>query len=679
MFSKVRDKMQAAFALMVADGGKLFTVNPDRDKIWEVYLDAFKEEDRQGNRCSCCKQFLRSFGGIVSVKNNKMLTLWDFIAEDEEYNDAIKALKDYVNSLRISGIFRNDIPKCGVEKNADPKAGVVWNHFYLKLPNEFVLKDSGSVCGEARANKDVLQRSLNEITDDAIETVVEICNQGSIYRGNEFVGMVKEFKKIKEEYKKIKNTKEKENFCWTKSQVLSPALCKIRNSAVGTLLNDLSEGRELDSAVTAYEKIMAPSSYKRTSSPVSAAMINKAKARLEELGLTECLHRRLLTDKDLNVNNALFVDRPKAKSLDIFDELVKDVAVNPKTLSKVEEISIKDFVDKVLPTAKSVSVLVENRHAGNFVTLVGPQEESGDTLFKWGNNFSWSYAGAVADSMRAQVQALGGRVDGVLRFTHSWNHPEAGRNTSLMDLHVFLPGSSGHKDGCHDGYPSGQRVGWNNRNDHASGGSQDVDYVNAAPEGHIPLENISFPDIKKLKDGKYIFKIHNWEFRNPTKSGFRAEIEFGGEIFHYNHPAPLKNKEWVTLAEVTLKNGVFTIEHKMESKTSSQNIWGVNTERFHKVKAITLSPNFWTNKIGNKHYFFFLEGCESDGEIRGFYNEMLKEELKPDRKVFEILGSKILVEKTEKELAGLGFSDTLRNTMFVSVEGAFKRNLKIVF
>ncbi len=313
------------------------------------------------------------------------------------------------------------------------------------------------------------------------------------------------------------------------------------------------------------------------------------------------------------------------------------------------------------------------------VSLVGPQNKEDQTLFKWNNNFSWSYTGNVADSMRARVAELGGRVDGVLRFTHSWNHPEAGRNASLMDLHVFLPGSTMHGDECHDRYPSGQRVGWNNRVDHTSGGKQDVDYTAAAPENYIPIENIAFPDMKKLRDGKYVFKIHNWQLREPTKSGFRAEIEFGGQIFHYNHPAPLKNKQWITLAEVTLKNGVFTIEHKMESKTSSQTKWNIGTEKWHNVKAITFSPNYWNSEIGNKHHMFFLEGCKSDDTTRAFYNEFLKEDLAKDRKVFELLGNRVKVEPVENELSGLGFSDTIRNEMIVEVTGNIKRLLKIKF
>lgn len=676
MFIEIKKEVEKCFQNLLK-AGTLYQVDVDKEKIWEIYLNAFSEEKKQGNQCNNCRSFIRQFAGIVGIKNNERITLWDFEVEDEEYAAPVKAIKKYIKSLPISGLFFAPLPKIGTNKTPDKVRNVIWNHFYLEIPAKFVNKDSGPVEGAARDNKNVLQRSLNEITDDAVDTTLELLSQQSLYRGNEFEGMVKEFKKLKTRYKTIKPGL-KDNFCWSESATVSPALSRIKNSAIGTFLMDLSEGRELDAAVTAWEKIMAPSSYKRPTALVTSKMIEDARKRLEELGLTGALNRRMLSDKDLTVNNALFVNRPAKVEDNIFDQIKKEVTVNPKTLSKMEEVNIKDFVEKILPTAKSVKVLVENKHLSNFVSLVGPKE-AGDTLFKWGNNFSWSYDGNVADSMKNRVAELGGRVDGVLRFTHSWNHPETGRNASLMDLHVFLPGSSEHKDGIHDHYPNGQRVGWNNRKDAASHGVQDVDYVNAAPVGHVPVENITFPSMKYLKDGKYIFKIHNWQLRSPTTSGFQAEIEFNNEIFQYNHPGPLKNKQWITLAEATLKNGSFTIEHKLDSKASSQTKWNVTTNSYVDVKAITISPNFWNAEIGNKHYFFFLEGCKADSPVRGIYNEFLKEELSKDRKVFEVLGSKIKVEPVENELSGLGFSETVRASLVVEVTGAFKRVIKINF
>jgi len=94
---------------------------------------------------------------------------------------------------------------------------------------------------------------------------------------------------------------------------------------------------------------------------------------------------------------------------------------------------------------------------------------------------------------------------------------------------------------------------------------------------------------------------------------------------------------------------------------------------------VMLSPNYWNGAIGNKHYFFILEGCVSDESPRPFFNEFLKEDFNENRKFFEVLGSKIKVEPTENQLSGVGFSETKRDAVIVRVEGNFKRMLKIKF
>lgn len=127
---------------------------------------------------------------------------------------------------------------------------------------------------------------------------------------------------------------------------------------------------------------------------------------------------------------------------DLFGEMEKDVAINPKKFSKVEEISVRDFINNVLPTAKELEVFLENKHEKNMVSLIAPENKEAKSMFKWNNSFSWAYTGNITDSdITQRVINAGGRVDGCLRFSHSWNYPGM-RNASLMDLHVFMPGSN---------------------------------------------------------------------------------------------------------------------------------------------------------------------------------------------------------------------------------------------
>jgi len=677
MFTTIKKQMQESFAKLVKDQSVLFITDCDRDVLWNTYLDGFPDAGiKQEHNCNCCRSFIKNYGNVVAIVDGKLVSIWNFEPRDDSFDKSIKDLNELVINSTIRDIFITNEKKVGTDSNvklvpgADP---IVWNHFSLIMPNFAVNSSSASneaLMGNARDTKNVFKRSLDELTLDSIETVLELIAQGSLYRGDEFKGVLTEFLKQKKAYAK---STDKATYCWLNSPKLG-AVAKIRNTSIGTLLIDLSEGRDLDVAVTAFERVVAPTNYKRPTALVTKGMIEQAEKTINELGYANSLGRRYATPDDIAVSNLLYVNRDAKKATGVFAEMKEDVKINPKSLSKVEEITIDDFLKNVLPTVKGVQLLLENNHLNNLTSIITAKDKEAPILFKWANPFSWSYTNAVTDSMREKVVAAGGRVDGVFRFTHSWNELEP--NQSLMDLHVFMPGCKVPISG---GGPSvtGRRVGWNHRNDSLSGGKQDVDYTNAAPAGYIPIENITFPDIKRMPEGVYTCKIHNWSFRGTGGRG-KAEIEFGGQVFQYEYPKT-RNHEWVTIAEVTLKDGMFTIDHKLPTSSSSRDKWNLSTNKFHKVSMIMNSPNHWEAPIGNKHTFFILEGAKSDETPRGIFNEFLKEELTKDRKVFEILGGKLKVEPTDKQLSGVGFSSTQRNSVVCKVEGKFERMLKINF
>ena len=109
-------------------------------------------------------------------------------------------------------------------------------------------------------------------------------------------------------------------------------------------------------------------------------------------------------------------------------------------------------------------------------------------------------------------------------------------------------------------------------------------------------------------------------------------------------------------------------------------MWNIDTNKFHKVNVMMLSPNYWDEQgIGNKHYFFMLDDCKNPEPVRGFFNEYLNSELTPHRKVFEVLADKMKTPYQEHQLSGLGFSSTMRNSVIVKVDGTFSRTLKVNF
>lgn len=158
--------------------------------------------------------------------------------------------------------------------------------------------------------------------------------------------------------------------------------------------------------------------------------------------------------------------------------------------------------------------------------------------------------------------------------------------------------------------------------------------------------------------------------RETTNVGFVIEAASGSGTNQYSYNKAVSGK--INVGSFTVKNGVI-VDVKMGAGISGTGIsetkWGVKTESPVKVKTVMFSPNYWDdNKVGNKHWFFILEGCKTDQAARGIYNEFLDARLEKHRKVFEVLGDKTKCPAIDDQLSGLGFSSTRKDQVLVSVK-----------
>ena len=675
-FVEMRTKMLEHFAEMTKDSTELFEVGLDKDKLWDLYLESFPPEknkifrERREHDCSCCRHFIKTMGNVVAIKNGKVISLWDFDIEgDDTYEPSIKAMREYVHECAIRDVFCTKERRIGTEYNRELTDGQLrtWEHFYADIPERFVLDYYTSKAeeqGQSRDTRNVFKRSLDEITEEAVNVVLELIAQGSLYRGEEHKGVLEKFASYQVRYNQLTN-EQKEIFAWEYASEAGMAIGRIKNHSIGTLLTDISEGVDLDRAVKSYEAIVAPANYKRPKAIFTKRMLEDAKKTISDLGYMDSLKRRYATLDDITVNNILFSNRDSAKRIsgaDIFDEMAASVAINPKKFNKVEEINIESFIENVLPTAQEIEVLFENRLASNMMSLIAPENKDSKTMFKWDNNFCWAYAGNIADSMKERVKAAGGSVTGDLRFSIQWN--EDGTDNCDLDAHCITPIKD---DEIY--YSHKQSV---------THGELDVDIID--PHGKIAVENITWANRNNMKDGIYKFYVH--QFGGNARNGFRAEIEFDGQIYSFDYSHSMRLKEKVAVAEVTLKNGQFTIKPLLSEKNvSSREVWGLNTNQFVPVSVVMYSPNYWDEQkgIGNKHYFFMLKDCVNPETPNGFYNEFLNNELDKHKRVMEALGSKLAVTNADDQLSGIGFSSTKRNSIIVKVKGKTERTLKINF
>lgn len=505
----------------------------------------------------------------------------------------------------------------------------------------------------------VLKRALNEISKEAIEIVIDLIAQNSIYRGKEFSIQVSNFFDLKTKYEQNPS----DLLIWRN---IRTNFSRIKNTSIGELLSDISEGvLSLDDCVKSYEAKVAPENYRRPSAVVSQSMVKNAKKFIEENGLSNSLFRRHANTSDVTVNNVLYASRGVFKDDDIFSNLMDNAVIKLPAMDKIEEISIEDFIKKCLPTAKEVQVYFDDKHKANLFSLIAPVYPDSKNILNWDNNFSWSYNGNVTDAIKERVKNAGGNVNGEFRISLSWF------NTDDLDISLIEPNGDvvyyGHRKGI-------------------SGATLDVD-ANSPFSKHTrtPVENIYWDKIAGMVHGQYKVVVNQFHKRESTNVGFSLQVELNGVIKQFDYNRVVMGRNVFLTFDYSRRDGI-TFGKDIEKFNGgsfgggggSEEVWGINTKKFHRVNMALLSPNHWDgNEVGNKHYLFVLDGCANKDTCRGLYNEFIKG-TNEHRKVFEALGNQLLVQPVDQQLSGLGFSSTKKDAIIVKVTGSFERLLKVI-
>lgn len=681
-FTEFKKKFQNHITKMFKNQKHLFVTGTDKEVLWNKYLDSFPTgtneifRERREFDCSCCRHFIYSFGNVVAIENNKMISIWDFETGDSTYQPVIDAMSEYVKSLPVANIFISKESSFGTDKNLEClKDGDIktWNHFHCKLPDRFVYRSSDTVATEmskVRDMKNVFKRSLEEITKDSLEITLDLIAQKSLHKGPEWKTKLEKFLQLQNEYRKL-NDNERDLYCWTKSIEVGGSIAKIRNHAIGIMLVEISKGSDLDSAVRKYGHAVDPNNYHHPNTIFSQKQVDEFKQELFKRGYEDSLGRRFAVIEDITRNNVLFANTSYLKKTggDVFSQLKSQASPKPKKFSKVEEVSIEKFISDILPNLTNIELFFENKHSSNLVSVISPKIADSKIITKWDNNNTWAYGNNLTDStVKENVKAAGGRVEGPLRYSIQWNDGEI-HNPNDFDAHCVEPNSN------HIYFPTKKEI-------HPSSAMLDTDVIN--PErGKPAVENIIWTDKRRMMSGRYKLYVNCYS-NNGGTDGFKAELEYEGQIYHYEYNQRLRQNQSVLVAEFDLdvENNKLTFIKSLPSTTSSKTIWNLQTNEFHPVSVFMYSPNYWDEQsgIGHKHYFFILKNCIREDQPSGFFNEFIKEDLlKINKRIFEALSQQTRVEPSENQLSGLGFSITKSNSIVAKVEGSMTRMLKIIF
>lgn len=637
--------------------------------VWEAYLAAFPPgtnpvfRERTEHDCACCRQFVRAVGNVVAIVGGELVSIWDVEVADPAYQAVVDALSELVRGQEVENVFLHGERDAGVDQNyeeTETGGARTWQHLHVPIPHRpnrgrtyyMERRRIPEALGEARTTRDVFYRGLTELTADSLDTVLEIIDNNSLYRGAEFRGAVDAFRALKVEFNDLwKNPRAQRLFAW---RPVAPAVARLRNTAIGTLLMDLSAGIDLEEAVRKFEtSVMAPTNYKRPTALVSQRMVDDARAAVEALGLTSALERRYARLTDVSVNDVIWADRSARAAMRDGGAWADLATTKPRARAAegAMAIPVGTFLSEVLPSAQRLELLLENKHAPHLVSLLAPEHWESKPLFKWNNNFSWAYAGDAADSVRERVKRAGGNVTGDLCCRLAWY------NYDDLDLHLQEP--------------SGQLIYFGNKRSLA-GGELDVDMNAGGPRSREPVENIFYPDRRRMLEGIYVLSVNQFHPRETVNPGFEVEVDYLGTVTRFAYEKRLPHGQTVQVAKFryTHAAGLELLE-SLPASTASRTLWGLPTQTYHRVAAALYSPNHWEGAggAGHRHYLFLLAGCVADQPARGFFNEFLRSELDPHRKVLELVGARTKVREVDDQLSGVGFSATQPAELSVRVDG----------
>lgn len=656
-------QISVAKAFVQLSQNELFRVNVEGQDIWDAYLAAFPEgtnpifRTRTEHDGSYDRSFIRRLGNVVSVSevDGSLKSFWTTAASTAPapYDAVFYKLAEIVEASEIANVFRIKEAQIGNNMNTETLAdgtSIDWYHFNAQIDRKHRSNDIDAELGKARENVEMVRRSYEELKPEAVKEVLQLIQEGNLYRGAEHRNAVEGFERAQKIYLR-NDARKRAAVLWLNHNARHMA---IRSTVIGTLIEDLSKGIDTEQAVRSFEAKVAPQNYKRPTALVTQGMVDKAVEKIEELGLENSLQRRMATIEDVSVNNVLWVNGEAQKAMQGGVAELLQSSVTKRASAKnatEEEITMDDFISKVLPKANSVEVYMSNQQEKNLVTLTTALHADAPNLFKWSNPFAWSYNGNTTDTIKERVKAAGGNVDAPVRVSLSWyNHDDLDLHATQSPAGIVYFAMKAGTGRC------GGRI-------------LDVDANAGYGSTNTPVENLAFTE---NFDGDYRIKVNQYSRRSTGDLGFAMQIVVGDIAHELTYDKAVSGD--VSVASFTVNKGKLEnfklLDKDIRSQSASRVSWEVQTETFVPVETVMLSPNFWDGQtIGNKHWFFILKGCNNPESTRGIYNEFLTSSLEEHRKVFEVLGNKTKCESTEKQLSGVGFSSTNRGSVRIRVKG----------
>jgi hypothetical protein len=360
-YSALLTSVRASFADALTKGKALFLTNVDG--LYDLYLDNLPAE-RQVHTCHCCRRFIATYGGLVTVDEAGAAhpVMWNPEGVPDFYRPAFAAMFDRVKKARIESVFLAKETLWGT-----PHTGP-WSHMSVVPPSALIYRERALTAFQAMAaakeNFRTVATALTELTAPMLDEALRLFTAETLSRSEKFIGPVKWLRELHNRPKGRLG----ENVLWLAVATAPEGYCHPKASVLGPLLADITAGLPFATIKQRFDAMLGPLRYQRPQVAPSVGNIKAAEALVEKLGIARSLERRFARLDEVPTIWSPALPKVEQQSGGVFGHL------KPKNDSSIVPVNMPamtmtwdKFSRTVLPTAEQMEMAVP--HQGRFIAM----------------------------------------------------------------------------------------------------------------------------------------------------------------------------------------------------------------------------------------------------------------------------------------------------------------------
>lgn len=360
--------------------GKTPVFKTNADGLFDVFLDALPQEDRQYHTCSCCRNFVNRFGDLVTISETGLHEPAMWVIEDtpDYYKNAVYAMMQKIRKARVTSVFLSSETEWG-----SPVTGI-WRHLAIVQPAAMKYRRSVLTAGQKMAEKredfKTVMYALNEFTQPMVEQAVKLLKTDSLYRSEKVLGAAEWLYELHVARAKAHVPA---NIVWLAVAKAPSGFCHPRSSMIGSLLEDIAAGLEYSDIAARFKAKMHPLLYQRPQAAPSVGTIAQAEKIVEQMGVARSFERRFAQLEDLETIWKPAPAKEQVKTGGMFGHL------KPKDSKQIDDMKIPPitmtwdkFLRTVLPTAEQIKFYVTSNRQ-NFTAYTTAVHADAPPILQW--------------------------------------------------------------------------------------------------------------------------------------------------------------------------------------------------------------------------------------------------------------------------------------------------------